>query len=453
MSAFTHAISTNNYGESKIIVSTSPANGTHTTLASALAAASVGDTVFLRDSVTEDVTLPPGVNIAAWNGSSLNTPTITGKVTMTGAGTSSISGIHLKTNSDYLIAVTGAAASILNVNNCYIEASNSSAINSTSSGGSRINLFNCRGDFGTTGIAYAVVTNGAVNFNKCMMSNSTNNTTSSTCSAGSINLQYSQFFNPITTSGTGGSGCRYSWIGLGAGVNTTALTFGGSGTHIVDDCIIESGTASAISIGGTAQIDRCSISSSNTNAVTGAGSIEHGILTFTGISSTINTTTQSATYSDLGKYRATKQPAFLAYLGSTVNNVTGNGTTFTLGTTTALTEIVDQGSNFTTAGTFTAPKTGLFILGVSWRAGGFVSSTNGSLTIVTSNRTYSIISQNPVNVSSSGQGWKPSNSILADMDEGDTATFTIIVTGEASDVVDIIGGASPTTFCFGYQTC
>ena len=44
---FTHALSTNNYGPAKFIVDALVANGTHTTIASALTSASSGDTIFL----------------------------------------------------------------------------------------------------------------------------------------------------------------------------------------------------------------------------------------------------------------------------------------------------------------------------------------------------------------------------------------------------------------------
>ena len=92
---FTHALSTNNYGPSKFVVATSAANGTHTTLASAMSDASAGDTIFIRDSVTENVTITPGVNIASYYGSADDSPAITGTLTMTGAGTSFLSGLRL----------------------------------------------------------------------------------------------------------------------------------------------------------------------------------------------------------------------------------------------------------------------------------------------------------------------------------------------------------------------
>ena len=147
------------------------------------------------------------------------------------------------------------------------------------------------------------------------------------------------------------------------------------------------------------------------------------------------------------------QPAFSAYLDTTVSNVTGTGTSFTLGTTTALTEIFDQNSDFATSGTFTAPVTGRYLLSVTWRISGIVASTNGNINIVTSNRSYSAMTQNPLNVQSSGSGWKPSSVVFADMDAADTATFTMSASGEAGDVIDVIGAANPTTFCYGYLVC
>lgn len=164
-------------------------------------------------------------------------------------------------------------------------------------------------------------------------------------------------------------------------------------------------------------------------------------------------TTNVMRVSTAGEINYPLQPAFLAYLGSNVNNVTGNGASFTMGTTTALTEVFDQNSDFNTNGTFTAPVTGLYILSCTWRVGGYTVSTNGSISIVTSNRSYSAMAQNPTNTGSSGSGWKPANIVLADMDAADTATFTINITGEASDVCDIVGASNPTTFCYGHLAC
>ena len=292
--SFTHALATNRYGEADLIVSTSPSNGTHVTLASAMSAAVSGQTIFLRDSVTENVTITPGVNISAWSGGTLNTPTITGTLTMTGAGTSTISGLRLVTNSAAAIAVTGSAASILNVNNCYLNFTNNTGITfSTSNASARIAITDCKGDLGTTGIGLFTHTSaGTLVFFNSNFTNSGSSLTASTCSAGVLNLNYSAFTQAITTSSTSAITWDHSTIDVSA-LNLTAATLGGSGVHAVRYCRFNSGTASAVSIGSaTPSLEYCVIASSNTNAVTGAGTLTYSPLSFEGSSSTVNTSTQ-----------------------------------------------------------------------------------------------------------------------------------------------------------------
>ncbi len=180
--AFTHALSTNRYGTADLIVSSDASQGTHTTLAGAMADAVSGQTIFLRTSVTENVTLTAGVNIDSWTGGTLNTPTITGKLTMTTAGTCNISGIRLQTNSDFILAVTGSAASIVNLNNCYLNITNNTAISYTSSDAtSEINIANSSGNIGTTGIAlFAQTSAGSLNFSNFFLRNTGGSSTAST---------------------------------------------------------------------------------------------------------------------------------------------------------------------------------------------------------------------------------------------------------------------------------
>ncbi len=293
--ALTHALSTNNYGTAAKIVATSAANGTHTTLAAAMADSSSGETIFLRDSVVENVTITPGVNIACWTGGTLNVPSITGLLTMTGAGTSTISGLRLVTNSAALIAVTGSAASILNVNRCYLNCSNNSGITfSTSNGSAEINLNDCLGDLGTTGIGLFTHTSaGSLSINYSRITNTGNSLTASTCSAGNLPIKHSELFFAITTSSTASFQWDYSSFQMAAN-NTTAATLGGSGVHACRYCRFSSGTASAVSIGSaTPTFEHCIFTSSNTNAVTGAGTITGNTLNFEGTSSLVNTTTQT----------------------------------------------------------------------------------------------------------------------------------------------------------------
>lgn len=153
-----------------------------------------------------------------------------------------------------------------------------------------------------------------------------------------------------------------------------------------------------------------------------------------------------------GNWLNTTRCAFLAYLGSTVNNVSGDGTVFTIGTSTALTEVFDQGNNFNTNGTFTAPVTGKYWLQVTALLTGGSVISGANLKIVTTARTYrSIIPNGPTPSSTNVVG---SCITIADMSSGDTATFTIDTTDSGGKIDDLIGGASPyLTWVSGYLVC
>lgn len=293
---FTHALSTNNYGPAKFVVATSAANGTHTTLASAMTAASSGDTIFLRNSVTENVTITPGVNIVSNLGSD-NTPTvsITGKITMSGAGSSTIAGIQLITNSDFCVVVSGNSASILYLDNCYINCLNNTGISySSSSSSSQVNLSFCDGDVATTGISlYSMSSTGTMNITEGYFTNSGASTSISSNSAGRVFIRSAYFLFPLSTSSTGGIYIQNSIIDSSS-QNVISLTANGSGNGTVNETFFLSGTASAISIGATLNVSLCNVSSSNTNAITGTGTINNSGVSFIGTSSKINTTTIAA---------------------------------------------------------------------------------------------------------------------------------------------------------------
>ena len=293
--AFTHALSTNNYGPAKIIVATSASNGTHTTLATAMADAVSGDTIFLRNSVTENVTITPGVNITAWSGGTLNTPSITGTLTMTGAGTSTISGLELITNSAAIIAVTGSAASFLNITDCYLNCSNNSGITfSAANTSAAINIKNCNGDLGTTGIKFfAHTSTGALNINLSRITNSGGSLTASTASAGSLVINYCVLSFPITTSSTSGSNIYSTSIDLN-GINTKTLILGGSGSQSLGSSYFSSGTATCITATTTVGIGQCNINTTNaTAAIDGAGTLNYNCLTFGAAGQNITTSTQN----------------------------------------------------------------------------------------------------------------------------------------------------------------
>ena len=276
----------------------------YTTIAAAIAAAQgtgINQTVFIQPGTyTENLTLVPGINLTAYNCDAL-TPNviINGKCTLTTAGTVSISGIRLQTNSDFALAITGSAASIVLLQNCFINASNNTAISFTSSSGSsEIRIYSCLGDVGTTGISYFDHSAaGNLRMFYCDMTNSGASTTASTMSGtGNTLFYYCHFNTAFSTSGTtAGFNFNFCYINTAA-INTTCITQNSTNAGSnCNDCQLFSGTASAVSIGAgaTLVLDRVSVQSSNTNAITGSGTLVYGIIIYVGTSSTNNVTTQT----------------------------------------------------------------------------------------------------------------------------------------------------------------
>ena len=117
------------------------------------------------------------------------------------------------------------------------------------------------------------------------------------------------------------------------------------------------------------------------------------------------------------------QPGFLATAAGGTGNVTGDGTAYTVEYDT---EIFDQNADFNT-GTFTfaAPVAGRYLLCAQARMTGLSSAHTGTtLSIVTSNRTYSTAD---FETSLVDKGL--SLSVVADMDSTDTAHVTFVSSG------------------------
>lgn len=144
------------------------------------------------------------------------------------------------------------------------------------------------------------------------------------------------------------------------------------------------------------------------------------------------------------------QPAFLAYLASNDNNRTGDGTSYTLGTNTAFTEVYDQNGDFNTNGTFTAPVTGKYLLIFQVMLDQSAGGTTLDTSIVTSNRTYRNSGDPSVNPSSFCHG---KIMTIADMDASDTATFTVSLTGIGAATADILGSGTLFTYVSGALLC
>ena len=157
--AFTTGV--NNYNTTKWLVNPTAGLGTHTTIATALTAASSGDDIYIMPGTyTENPTLKAGVNLIAYNTDSPSGQVIiNGKCSASFSGTCNLTGIQLQTNSDNLLSLTGANATIVNLFNCYFNCLNNTGISSTGSNSSaQVNIYTCSGGLGTTGIGYWSVT-------------------------------------------------------------------------------------------------------------------------------------------------------------------------------------------------------------------------------------------------------------------------------------------------------
>ncbi len=437
----------NRYGVAQFIVAPTIAEGAnYTTIASAITAAVSGQTIFIRPGTyTENLTLKAGVSLTAFGCDASQNATghviISGTCTLTTAGSVTISGIQLQTNSAALLAITGSVASIVNLNNCYLNCTNATGITfSSSSASAALNIMNCMGNLGTTGISYISHSSaGSTLFEQCLLENSGASVTANTVSAGILNFRHTTLSNPITVSGTGIHGFFYSDMNTAA-TNTTCLTAGGSGSQQAFQSSYAAGSASAITISTTLNVFNCVVASTNTNAITGAGTLNFNNVVFSQTSNTINTTTQTSTYSNLGSWRATAQPAFLATSAGAAD-VTGDGTVYTV---TFANEIFDQKSNFA-SNTFTAPVTGRYQLNVQVSCEQLgASHTVGEIILVTSNRSYRINRGNYATMRDlSANAVAFSGSVLADMDVNDTATVTLTVFN-STKTVDV--SATVTTF-------
>jgi len=145
------------------------------------------------------------------------------------------------------------------------------------------------------------------------------------------------------------------------------------------------------------------------------------------------------------------QSAFMAYLGTQDSNVTGDNTIFYLGSGNALTKLFDQNNDFVTTGTFTAPKTAKYTLGMNVQVSGLISShTNYVCAIVTTGNTFTGNNLNPY-AASTGGVYGSSMCVTVDMTAADTATFYVrVLSGTKVCEVD---SANNVTNVYGFLAC
>jgi len=266
--------------------------GTYSTIASALTDATAGTTIFIRaGTYTENLTLKAGVNLQGFDASQEGQATvINGTCTASFSGTCNLSGLTLRTNSAPFLTTSGANTTIVNIYDSYLDMTNNTGISHTSSGaGSQINIRNCNGNIGTTGITPFVSTSaGGIQFDYTEINNTGGSTTPSTTSTQIVSMSNCQFNFPISATGTGSFYSFYSQISTSA----VAVTTSGTGISSFNVCYLSGLTSSAISIGAgtTVNLNNTTVNSSNTNAIAGSGTLTASEIIFDGNSSRIQST-------------------------------------------------------------------------------------------------------------------------------------------------------------------
>lgn len=150
------------------------------------------------------------------------------------------------------------------------------------------------------------------------------------------------------------------------------------------------------------------------------------------------------------------QPAFLYVLQTTDANVTGDNTGYIFGSGNALTKIYDQANNTTTAGVFTAPVTGVYLLEAQLFVTGITAAmTYGIINIFAGANVFlgdqkNMANASPIAAVPNTTNLKANGMLL--MTAGQTAFVTCAVAG-GTKTADILGNANFNSFFYGALLC
>lgn len=298
----------NKYGVAKWIVDPVAGNGTHTTIASALASASSGDDIFIRPGTyTENLTIKAGVNLVAFPTDPSGNVTIVGNLTSGISGTASFSGIRFQTPSgNYIFTSFGSDQQTHNFYNCYFNCTLFGAIaNTNSNASSRLNFYNCTGDLATTGIGFISTSNNTVSIYNTVITNSGGSSGANSINSGTLRLINSEIYSLFQAVSTGQFEFRDSLVDTSA-INAVCMnSFSTSGSSSAYNCRFASGSAACINIDAshTATLSNCVLNSSATNAITGTGAISYSNLIFSGSSTGLSMSTQTPLPTGPGNFR------------------------------------------------------------------------------------------------------------------------------------------------------
>lgn len=292
-------VSSNNFSTAKFIVDINGIqNGaTHTTIQGAIDDASSSDTIFIRPGTyTENLTIKDGINLGAVIGSATNgNVTIEGKLTFSGAVTSTFSGIKFITNGDNIISATGAGANQSQFIDCVFFYDDADAI-SVNNASASLSFLNC--NFVQQGNSVNLITAtacGECQFLWCNESTAGFTVGNSTIASGTVSFLFCKMGGNTFTTSSGGI-FRFNNTSYRHSDNKTFLTTAGTGTSYIENCNISSGSSAAISIGSgtTVQMWGGIIESTTANPVTGAGTFIYDRVGFISTGNGINATTTTA---------------------------------------------------------------------------------------------------------------------------------------------------------------
>jgi hypothetical protein len=169
------------------------------------------------------------------------------------------------------------------------------------------------------------------------------------------------------------------------------------------------------------------IAKGGTNATTMATST--GIVKYDGTSLV---TSSTAKIDSSNRYTNTGQPAFHAFLGSQIDNVTGAGTDYSI---VFDDELFDYCANFNTAtGIFTAPVDGVFLLTAKvLLVNVLMACTFFTLRIKTTSKEYKTAEGRVA----TDVNWGKNFSVIASMSKDDTAYCIVSAGVGAGDTVDV----------------
>lgn len=210
-----------------------------------------------------------------------------------------------------------------------------------------------------------------------------------------------------------------------------------SATNVVGQITTANNGALITNGSGVPSIGTVPIAAGGTNAT--SMSTNTGIVKFDGTSLVTSTT---AKIDSSNRYTNTSQPAVQAQVNAVVvNNVTGDGTTYTV-----IFDNVqfDQNSNYNNAtGIFTAPVTGRYLFGANVTMFGIiVTNTNVLLNLNQVGKTNQLSNFNPFPIVNGNTEVTIHASTMVGMTAGDTFKVTIRVDGNGTPNVGIAGDSS-----------